>query len=70
MKENLIRDDQLLSTEELAKHTGFTPRFWAARRITGNTPPYIALSKRAIRYRWGDVCKWLDKYTKTNTSNQ
>ena len=68
MKENFSQD-QLLSTEELAKHTSFTMRFWEARRINGDTPPYIALSKRAVRYRWGDVCAWLSKKMKTNTSN-
>lgn len=62
--------DQLVSTEELAKLTGFTTRFWEARRITGDTPQYISISKKAVRYRWGDVSDWLTKRIKTNTSNQ
>jgi predicted DNA-binding transcriptional regulator AlpA len=70
MTEYSLKPDQLLSTEELAKHTNFTRRFWESRRITGDSPPFITISKRAVRYRWGDVCQWLNSRVRTNTSNQ
>lgn len=60
----------LLSTEQLAERTGFTPRFWEARRLTGDTPPFIRLGSRAVRYRWDDVEQWLGERLCTSTSDQ
>lgn len=62
--------DQLLSTEELERYTGLSKRFWEARRISGDGPPYISISKRAVRYRWGDVWDWLQKRRRNNTSDR
>lgn len=60
---------ELLSTEKLAERTGFTPRFWEARRLSGDTPPFIRLGCRAVRYRWCDVEKWLEARVRTSTSD-
>jgi len=61
---------QLLSSKDLEKFTGLTQRFWESRRLTGDTPPFVRLSPRAIRYRWGDVQEWLEKRLRTSTSDQ
>ena len=62
--------DELVSTEELHKLTGFSKRFWEARRISGNTPPFLRVSGRAVRYRWGDVEQWLNTMKRNKTSDQ
>lgn len=61
--------EQFVSTEDLEKHTHLTKRFWEARRISGDTPPYVCISKRAVRYRWGDVVDWLNKKMCNNTAD-
>ena len=65
-----LNQDTLLSTEELAQRTGFTTRFWEARRISGDTPPFIRLGRRAIRYRLEDVDKWLRERLFSSTSDK
>lgn len=70
MKQHFSLQDTLLSTEELAKRTGFTGRFWESRRLSGDTPPFIRLGCRAVRYRWEDVEKWLAARVCTSTSDQ
>ncbi len=62
--------DQLVSTVDLQKLTDLSQRFWEARRISGDTPPYIRISGRAIRYRWKDVVEWLDNRKRLNTSDK
>ncbi len=62
--------DQLVSTKELEVLTGLTSRFWEARRLTGDTPPFIRISARAVRYRWGNVQQWLNARIRTSTSDQ
>lgn len=55
--------ENFLTTEELAKKTGFTKRFWEARRLSKSkdeSPPFIRLGCHAVRYRWDDVSKWLE----------
>lgn len=69
MLQHFLQQDTLLSTEELAKRTGFTTRFWEARRISGDTPPFIRFGCRAVRYRWNDVEKWLEDRIYTSTSD-
>lgn len=60
----------LLTTEQVAKRTGLTPRFWESRRLSGDTPPFIRLGHRVVRYRWNDVEKWLAARVCTSTSDQ
>lgn len=65
-----LPQDTLLTTEEIAERTGFTRRFWEQRRLSGDTPPFIRISGRAVRYRWNDVEKWLGERIRTSTSDQ
>jgi predicted DNA-binding transcriptional regulator AlpA len=69
MTQHFSPQDTLLSTEELAQKTGFTQRFWEGRRLSGDTPPFIRLGFRAVRYRWEDVSKWLADRLRTSTSD-
>lgn len=70
MTQHMPHPDELVSTEELHKLTGFSKRFWESRRISGDTPPFLRISARAVRYRWGDVMQWLDTMKRNNTSDQ
>lgn len=62
------RPEQLISANELVKLTQLTYNFWAQRRYSGDGPPFIRLSAKCVRYRWGDVVEWLDKRKCTSTS--
>lgn len=71
MKEPYVpHSDEMVTTKELAKFTRLTARFWESRRLSGDTPPFIRLSAKGVRYRWGDVQKWLEKRLRTSTSDQ
>lgn len=61
--------DELISTEELVNLTHLSKRFWESRRISGDTPPYIRISRRCVRYRWRDVEEWLENKKVKNTSD-
>jgi predicted DNA-binding transcriptional regulator AlpA len=67
---NFPHPNQFLSAKDLERFTGMTQRFWESRRMTGDTPPFIRLSAKAVRYRWGDVQEWLEKRLRTSTSDQ
>lgn len=54
-----LQNHTLMTTEQLAEATGFKKRFWESRRLSGDSPPFIRISKSAVRYRWGDVQGWL-----------
>lgn len=67
---NFPHPNQFLSSKELEKFTGLTSRFWESRRITGDSPPFVRLSAKAVRYRWGDVAQWLEQRLRKSTSDQ
>jgi hypothetical protein len=54
-------DDHLLSTKELARKLGYSPRQLARWREIGEGPVYLRTGhgRGLIRYRWGDVKAWL-----------
>lgn len=62
--------EQLLSGAELKRYTHLTRRFWEGRRFSGDGPKFIRFSAKCVRYRWGDVCKWLEDRERTSTSDQ
>ena len=71
MQEHRIpHPEEMVTTKELQQLTKLTPRFWESRRLSGDTPPFIRLSAKAVRYRWGDVQQWLEKRIRTSTSDQ
>lgn len=56
-------DDQILTTDELAKVRNCSPSRMNKERMVGGGPPYIK-DGGAVRYRWGDYKKWLAKQTR------
>jgi predicted DNA-binding transcriptional regulator AlpA len=56
-----MNDDNLLSTKELARKLGYSPRQLARWRESGEGPVYLRIGhgRGLIRYKWGDVKAWL-----------
>lgn len=59
----------LLTESEAARAIGFTARFLQARRLTGDGPPFVRISARAVRYRPEDLDGWARSLTRTSTSD-
>lgn len=59
----------LLTEAEAAKLLKFTPRFLQARRVRGDSPPFVRISSRAIRYRRSDLVAWIEERVRTSTSD-
>jgi hypothetical protein len=59
----------LLTEKEAADLIGFTPRFLQNRRLTGESPAYVRISARAIRYRPEDLHEWAADRLRTSTSD-
>jgi Helix-turn-helix domain len=57
----------LLTTEKLAEITGEPPQRWRARRVTGDTPPFQKIGRRAY-YLESDVTAWLESRRCSNTA--
>lgn len=60
---------EIIDTEELARRTGTGEATWAKRRMLGepHSPPFLKLG-RSVRYRWTDVCAWMDTRQRNSTS--
>jgi hypothetical protein len=54
-------DDELLSTPRTAVWLGVSPEWLEIGRSRGWGPPYLRLSPRRVRYRRGDVKRWLQE---------
>lgn len=61
--------DEIINTKELARRTGTGATTWAKRRMLGepHSPPFLKLG-RSVRYRWPDVCDWLETRQRNSTS--
>jgi predicted DNA-binding transcriptional regulator AlpA len=60
MMTHVINDEDLLSTEDLVRWTGYSKQAfegWRSRRNGG--PPFIKFAQ-AVRYRRADVRAWID----------
>lgn len=55
---NIIDNDELLTTEDLAAMTKTPLSRWNKARLTGDGPPFIKLG-HLVRYRKSDVLAWL-----------
>jgi predicted DNA-binding transcriptional regulator AlpA len=58
----------LMSTVQAAAYTGMSKRFFELKRLTGDGPPFIRLSAKAVRYRKTDLDAWLEERLQQNTS--
>ena len=61
-------DDELLSTPRTAVWLGVSPEWLEIGRSKGWGPPFCRISPRRIRYRRGDVKKWLEGRAHRSTS--
>jgi hypothetical protein len=59
----------LLTEAEAADSIGLTPRFLQERRRTGDSPPFVRISARCIRYRPEDLQRWAESHLRTSTSD-
>ena len=59
----------LLTEADAAALLKFKPRFLQARRVSGDGPPFIRISSRAIRYRRSDLIAWIEDRIRTSTSD-
>lgn len=69
MELRIPEKDELVTPAELEKLTKMSQKFWANRRVEGNSPLYIRMSESAIRYRWGDVIDWMEQRKCKSTSD-
>ncbi len=60
--------EPLWREDEYASYVGVSVRTAQVQRQRGDGPPYVRLSRRAIRYRKRDVDIWVSEQTRTNTS--
>jgi hypothetical protein len=61
-------DDDLLSCAELAEWFGVSKQWLEIGRIKNYGPTFRKLGPHQIRYRRGDVLKWLDARAFSNTA--
>lgn len=58
----------LLTEVQAARRLGMSVRWIQASRVTGDGPPFIRISRRAIRYRTGDLEQWVQERVRHSTS--
>jgi predicted DNA-binding transcriptional regulator AlpA len=61
--------DMLLVTKQLAEWLGVSVQWLEIGRSRGYGPPYKKLGRKSIRYRVGDVLKWLDERSHKSTAD-
>ena len=55
-------DDPLWTPQQAADFLNFSPRSLERRRRTGDSPPWVSLSRTCVRYRPSDVQKWVEDH--------
>jgi len=60
----------LMTEREAAEFLGYTPRFMQMRRYQGDGPPFVRISKTAVRYRPEDIDKWVEGLLRESTSDE
>ena len=61
--------DALLHTIEAAFLLGLSHRTLETLRLRGDGPPFVAITKRAVRYRRQDLIVWIDARRRQSTSD-
>lgn len=62
--------NELLSTKQLAAWFGTSVQWAEIGRSKGYGPPYIKLGPKSIRYRLGDVLKFLEERSRKSTAGE
>ena len=61
-------DDSLLTQKQVSKILGVQTRTLESWRIRGGGPKFVRISARCIRYKIAEIREWIDKRTKSSTS--
>ena len=61
--------DALLHTAEAAFLLGLSPRTLETLRLRGDGPPFVMVTKRAVRYRRQDLLEWIQARQRRSTSD-
>ena len=61
--------DKLLDTKQLAEWLGVSVQWLEIGRCNRYGPPYKRLGQKAIRYRVGDVLRWLEERSHKSTAD-
>lgn len=64
-----LNDDRLLNRSEVHTHFGLSQRFLEVSAVRGDGPPMIKIG-RSVRYRAGDLRKWIDSCRVTSSSSE
>lgn len=62
--------EALLFTSEAAFLIGLSARKLEQMRVAGGGPPFLKVTKRALRYRRCDLVKWCERQTRCSTSDR
>ena len=60
--------DDLLTTSEVAEWLGISTQWLEIGRSRGYSPDFLRLSPRRVRYRRGDVIRWLEQRQHASTA--
>lgn len=61
--------EALLTTKEAAHLLHLSHRTLEAMRLRGGGPPFIALTRKAVRYHRGDLKNWISARRRNSTSD-
>lgn len=63
-----MNSNELVAQEDAARLLAVSPRTLEAWRVSGGGPPFVRLSRRAIRYRRVDLEAWIAERVVSSTS--
>lgn len=63
------RPSRILRPLEAAQHLGLSVSTLAKRRIRGDKPEYVKISRKAVGYRLADLDDWLASCVRRSTSD-
>jgi predicted DNA-binding transcriptional regulator AlpA len=65
-------DDDLLTVRETVDYLGVTERWLQRRRSVGDGPAFVRLAgtRGGVRYRRGDLSRWLDSRVCRSTTDE
>ncbi len=62
--------DALLNQRQTASLIGFSERTLECWRCRGGGPPFVKISRRAVRYRRQDMDQWVGERVQHSTSEE
>ena len=62
--------EAVLTTKQAAREVNLAPSTLAKMRVRGEGPPFVKLTKRAVRYIRRDLLQWRDRQSRISTSDR